>query len=182
MVFVHVYIKAHQRGIHSSYPLNFKHSNWTPSACFYLGYDVWSPEGNHHELPHERSERKFVFHVLIVCHCFFGWSFDDHDDTIQFVNSMWESLSTHLRWFPQMRVPQNGWFSSWKTPSRNRWFGGTPISGNLHLYSLKLKTAGYWSRPAPGSAYIIYYIYIPQGIIYHKVVPPSHQLFYNPIN
>ena len=32
-----------------------------------------------------------------------------------------------------MGVPKNGWFFLGKIPSRNGWFGGTPISGNLHI-------------------------------------------------
>ena len=34
--------------------------------------------------------------------------------------------------FPKMVVPQNGWFR-WKFPVKYGWFGGTPISGNLHI-------------------------------------------------
>ena len=30
-------------------------------------------------------------------------------------------------------TPIGGWFISWKIPSRNGWFGGTPILGNLHM-------------------------------------------------
>ena len=29
----------------------------------------------------------------------------------------------------------SGWFISWKIPSINGWFGGTPISGNLHTHT-----------------------------------------------
>jgi hypothetical protein len=31
-------------------------------------------------------------------------------------------------------TPFAGWFISWKIPSRNGWFGGTPIVGNLHVF------------------------------------------------
>ena len=32
-----------------------------------------------------------------------------------------------------MGVPQDRWFISWKIPSRNGWFVGSLISGNLHM-------------------------------------------------
>ena len=37
----------------------------------------------------------------------------------------YELTSLDIRMFPKMGVPQNGW--------SNGWFGGTPISGNLHI-------------------------------------------------
>ena len=33
-----------------------------------------------------------------------------------------------------MRVPKNGWFISWNVLVKWMMTGGTPISGNLHIY------------------------------------------------
>ena len=33
-------------------------------------------------------------------------------------------------------TPRAGWFISGKIPSRNGWFGGTPMLGNPHIYNI----------------------------------------------
>ena len=52
--------------------------------------------------------------------------------------------SPKLIWgFPKKGVPQNGWFIM-ETSHWNGWFGGTPISGNLHLeIPLSIEFSGY---------------------------------------
>ena len=42
-------------------------------------------------------------------------------------------INGHLEVSMAMGVPESGWFLLGKMPSRNGWFRGTPISGNLHF-------------------------------------------------
>ena len=51
-------------------------------------------------------------------------------------------------------TPIAGWFISWKIPSINGWFGGTPILGNPHLKLIDLmklaKLSTHWSGGSSG--------------------------------
>ena len=40
--------------------------------------------------------------------------------------------------FPNIGVPQNGWFKKMENPIKMGWFGGTIIFGNAHIVTMIL--------------------------------------------